>query len=687
MDINLLNDRYFYSEHAPSPNNLDKRIEYEVRLAAQENIPMLLPEYPGSQLISRKIEQHASSYGVTLVKPLEPSPSRPFIVPNWLLDLAYLKKLLKKEDISFPIGNLDWFFIVLPAALVSLMAEGNASNESLNFSSNKSPADNPDTLNQPNLNSENFDSASPPWLDARNSVSLRDRDNPIILSSYTPKSNTLGQNTNNDQSSVEQAGQGIELGSPSTATGLSSLSEPENGLRNLETTVASVSQISDLSQSQATDLDEANLDEQNPQGISSNAETINITSESEENASAETELLESTDLIEPADSDESLQSVEGSDTKNQTSVESEIQDSTAPTSNTSSQESIPDDSQSQILAVDNTHSSNENNEASSQTSSENETVTDIEESPISSIDNVDNETVTDIEESPISPIDNADTAPSPSQDLSSIAITTVKETGIISLEFLLDGGAYEGELGIVSLEGLASYDVDSSEFARELARRAASNSSLGYIAVSDALEEARFSDTLALDTFIESGDYDFGQSKQFVFDPGTPVTFVLIPDTTFEEAISIPEWNSRSRPLIPSTQVKDLTGDGLIWGFEDQPLESSVNDSDFDDIIIHIDNGTTDELTGDPANITLDPAFEGNSDSSSQTALVEDENTSLILESDDVIGAATNDLMMDNLGADTSPANFSPKSESEQTATDAGLPKNDPPVKLDGIDF
>ncbi|MBE9165103.1 MULTISPECIES: hypothetical protein [Microcoleaceae] len=67
------------------------------------------------------------------------------------------------------------------------------------------------------------------------------------------------------------------------------------------------------------------------------------------------------------------------------------------------------------------------------------------------------------------------------------------ETGKISFDYLSDGGWYQGELAIISLKGMQEFVPNSEAFILEAARRALSNSSLGYIAISDTTEAAKFS--------------------------------------------------------------------------------------------------------------------------------------------------------------------------------------------------
>jgi hypothetical protein len=71
-------------------------------------------------------------------------------------------------------------------------------------------------------------------------------------------------------------------------------------------------------------------------------------------------------------------------------------------------------------------------------------------------------------------------------------VFTVGSSGQVSIDYLFDGGLYQGELAIFSLEGMEQYQTDLNEFIAEAARRALSNSDFGHVVISDATEGARF---------------------------------------------------------------------------------------------------------------------------------------------------------------------------------------------------
>jgi hypothetical protein len=76
-------------------------------------------------------------------------------------------------------------------------------------------------------------------------------------------------------------------------------------------------------------------------------------------------------------------------------------------------------------------------------------------------------------------------------------VFTVGPKGEVGVDFLLDGGKYQGELAIFSLKGIDQFELGSEDFIQEAARRALSNSDLGYVVINDLTEGARFHGSFA----------------------------------------------------------------------------------------------------------------------------------------------------------------------------------------------
>lgn len=155
----------------------------------------------------------------------------------------------------------------------------------------------------------------------------------------------------------------------------------------------------------------------------------------------------------------------------------------------------------------------------------------------------------------------------------------VGETGEVGIDFLFDGGAYQGELGIFSLSGMPDYDPDAPEvFIREAVARVTSNSELGYIVIQDFSEGARFSGNMHGEGNFNSGDY-LGV-KTFQMRPGDEFAVVLIPNGTFQEVLDNPLAQGSQRPLFSlalanpnetfhTMQIVDVTGTGNTFAMED----------------------------------------------------------------------------------------------------------------------
>ena len=68
----------------------------------------------------------------------------------------------------------------------------------------------------------------------------------------------------------------------------------------------------------------------------------------------------------------------------------------------------------------------------------------------------------------------------------------VNSSGEVKVDFLYDGGSFQGELGLFNLEGMDALEIGSSEYILEAVRRAESDSPQGYSLIDDRTEGARF---------------------------------------------------------------------------------------------------------------------------------------------------------------------------------------------------
>ncbi|NJK69779.1 MAG: DUF4114 domain-containing protein [Richelia sp. CSU_2_1] len=169
-------------------------------------------------------------------------------------------------------------------------------------------------------------------------------------------------------------------------------------------------------------------------------------------------------------------------------------------------------------------------------------------------------------------------------------IFTVDSTGKISIEYLSDGGSYQGELAIFSLEGLEKLVPDSPELRLEAASRALSNSPLGYIAISDITEAAKYSN-LSGEENPNAGEYK--GIKTFTMKPGDKIGIMLVPNGTVREVYENPNIGGDKQPLFSMAtanssdaeaagQIASADSNG-IFVMEDMPIASS--DRDLNDII------------------------------------------------------------------------------------------------------
>ncbi|MCC5898875.1 MAG: S8 family serine peptidase [Phormidium sp. BM_Day4_Bin.17] len=172
----------------------------------------------------------------------------------------------------------------------------------------------------------------------------------------------------------------------------------------------------------------------------------------------------------------------------------------------------------------------------------------------------------------------------------------VGDSGDVGVDFLFDGGRYQGEVAFFSLAGFDEMEFDSIEdFIATAAQRAASGSEQGHIVISVQDEGARFTGSLFGEPDWNSGPYQ--GVKTFNMTPGDEFGVMLVPDGRVSEVLENPSIGGAKRPLFSLAtanpndkfhlgQIADLTGDGNTFVFEDQRFERS--DRDYDDVIFQI---------------------------------------------------------------------------------------------------
>ncbi|MEG5016530.1 DUF4114 domain-containing protein, partial [Microcoleus sp. B4-C2] len=188
------------------------------------------------------------------------------------------------------------------------------------------------------------------------------------------------------------------------------------------------------------------------------------------------------------------------------------------------------------------------------------------------------------------------------------------ETGKIVFDYLSDGGSYQGELAIISLTGMQEFVPDSQAFIKEAARRALSNSSLGYIAISDSTEAAKFS------SFEGENNFNIGEYrgiKTFAMTPGDEIGIIVVPNGTIQEAYNNPAIGGDKKPLFSMAtanssdafqrgQIASVANGGSIFVMEDMGIGEG-SDADYNDIIFSLKGAT-------PKVISMDDVIAKNSD-------------------------------------------------------------------------
>ena len=171
----------------------------------------------------------------------------------------------------------------------------------------------------------------------------------------------------------------------------------------------------------------------------------------------------------------------------------------------------------------------------------------------------------------------------------------VDETGEITIDYLFDGGFYQGEVGLFSLDNLNINDLTSESFEEEAINRAQSNSPQGHIVIKDAQEQAKFSTKLEWEGNFNEGVYP--GRKTFQMNPGDNLGIVFVPNGTLNEVLtsedsigskniffSIPSANNNGNAQFASVTT---TEEKTIIGLEDTGANSQSS-NDYNDVILGI---------------------------------------------------------------------------------------------------
>ena len=162
--------------------------------------------------------------------------------------------------------------------------------------------------------------------------------------------------------------------------------------------------------------------------------------------------------------------------------------------------------------------------------------------------------------------------------------------GQVKFDYQFDGGFYEGELGIFSLSGMEALTPGSPEFIAEAARKVLTNSTQGYVVISDSKEGAKFIGSMPFDKDWGKGEYQ--GIKTFSMTPGDTFAIMLVPNGTVQSSL---QYSTRPLFSIASANpndtsyilpIADATGTGNTFALEDMSVSSS--DGDYNDLIFTV---------------------------------------------------------------------------------------------------
>jgi|GEM_PF-3910958 len=150
-----------------------------------------------------------------------------------------------------------------------------------------------------------------------------------------------------------------------------------------------------------------------------------------------------------------------------------------------------------------------------------------------------------------------------------------------------------------SLSGMEAFEVGSSAFIKEAARRALTDSELGRVVISDKTEGARFDGVLGDHELTDWNAGEYQGVKTFAMKAGDRVGFMLVPRNTMQEIFETPHLRGSQHPWLSMTansgniddfgRFVDVTGDGKAFGFGD-----GYGDSDYNDLIFQIEGASGD---------------------------------------------------------------------------------------------
>lgn len=168
---------------------------------------------------------------------------------------------------------------------------------------------------------------------------------------------------------------------------------------------------------------------------------------------------------------------------------------------------------------------------------------------------------------------------------------TVNSTGKVELDYLYDGGWYQGELAVFSLQGMEVYQPGSIAFITEATRRALTNSKQGRVLISDSTEGAHFSEKVAWENDFNLDRTTYQGVQSFNMEAGDELAFMLVQNTTIQNIYQRPYSSSQAgKKVLFSTdlnQVAAVDVNGTL-AFEDVVISSGNSDRDYNDFVFQV---------------------------------------------------------------------------------------------------
>ncbi len=178
-------------------------------------------------------------------------------------------------------------------------------------------------------------------------------------------------------------------------------------------------------------------------------------------------------------------------------------------------------------------------------------------------------------------------------------VFTVGATGQVTIDYLVDSGLYQGELGIFSLEGMEDLEPNSVAFRQEAANRALTNSTQGHVVITDSADGAKVTAQLG-EANLNSGNYP--HSLNFTMNAGELFGLILVPNGKIQEVADNPAIEGDKRPLFSLSaanpegiahlgQFVAGNNNGGIFALEDVRSDITT-DKDYNDLIFQVRNAT-----------------------------------------------------------------------------------------------